>query len=380
MFIKLLLIFYIFSTIMGCSISDSLTKQIEKSDQENSTKSVSINYYSDKTVKSLEIPPDLTKPNAQNSFRISEFYSGIDEKVIDFSDSQSSIDKKTKVLAKFDDIEVSRSGKRRWLIINKNSDLVWDIAKDFFKQKGFTIKKSNKKIGILETDFLENYPEIPDQNLGMIRKYLQNAIRARYSLPIINKYRIRIEPVDDNKTELHLSLFSMKEKLSNSGNIESTIWEAHEKDEALETEMLYELMLFFGGEQTVSRERIVNAKQNKTVSVEVMKNFNGFAKLRFNSSVLDTWDSTSWALDQLNIEIDDKDIKERSFYVNLVKSADVGIISSILGTDALIKTFQLIVNEIDEGSELIFNDISGENDQDTKEYSFEFLTKIQKLF
>ena len=136
---------------MGCSISDSLTKQIEKSDQENSTKSVSINYYSDKTVKSLEIPPDLTKPNAQNSFRISEFYSGIDEKVIDFSDSQSSIDKKTKVLAKFDDIEVSRSGKRRWLIINKNSDLVWDIAKDFFKQKGFTIKKSNSDSTVIWT-------------------------------------------------------------------------------------------------------------------------------------------------------------------------------------------------------------------------------------
>ena len=33
---------------------------------------IKINYYSDKSVTSLEIPPDLTSPSYENSFRISE--------------------------------------------------------------------------------------------------------------------------------------------------------------------------------------------------------------------------------------------------------------------------------------------------------------------
>jgi outer membrane protein assembly factor BamC len=41
----------------------------------------------------------------------------------------------------------------------------------------------------METDFLENHPEIPDQSVGLIRSMLKKAMKARYSLAIIDKYR-----------------------------------------------------------------------------------------------------------------------------------------------------------------------------------------------
>jgi len=364
--------------IASCSdVIDSNDNANRKIDPGN----IPINYYADKTVKSLIVPPDLTKPNAQNSFRISEYANNVNENIIDFSGSDTAKDKITKILDVNSDVSVQKSGQRRWLVINKNSDVVWELTKDFLKRQGFVLKKSNKKIGIIETDFLENYPEIPDQNLGLIRSMLNKALTARYTLPIIDKYRVRIEPLEANKTELHLSLFSMKEKLAKSGNVDSTIWEAYEKDYALETEMLYRLMVFISGDNADAKEKIINAKENKVTKVSLKDNFNGYARLTFELGLLDTWDNVNWALDQLNIDIEDKDVKEKSFYVKTVRTSDLGILSTLLGTDALVRTFQIILkSESENKTDVFFNDISGENEQETKDFSYEFFRKIQNLY
>jgi len=371
--------FFLALTITGCV--DSVIDSSEKLKRDIDPGNIPMNYYADKTVKSLVVPPDLTKPNVQNSFRVSEFVSDINENIIDFSGSEKTKDEVTKILEKNSEISVQRSGQRRWLLVNKDSDLLWETTKNFLKQQGFNIKKSDKKIGIIETEFLENYPEIPEQSLGFFRSFLSKSLTARYTLPIIDKYRVRIEPVNENQTEIHLSLFSMQEKLAKSGNVESTLWEAYDKDIALETEMLYRLMVFISGDQVGSREKILAAKEDRKIKVEVLDNFNGYAKLRINASILDAWDNISWALDQLNIDIEDKDIKEKSFYINTVRTSDIGFMSKLLGTEALVKTYQLLVKSVDQNSsEVFFGDISGLNEQETKDFSYEFLNKIQKLF
>jgi len=371
----------LFSTIFINACVDSVIDTSNNQKRDIDPGNIPMNYYADKTVKSLVIPPDLTSPQSQNSFRISEYVSGVNETVVSFSGSEETRDKNTKILQNNSDVRVERSGQRRWLIINKSSDIVWESAKDFFRQEGFSIKKSNKKIGILETDFLENYPEIPERSLGLIRSMLSKALTARYTLPIIDKYRLRVEPIDEKSTEVHLTLFSMKEKLAKSGNVESTIWEAYEKDLALETEMLYRLMVYMTGDEVNSRQKILQASEQKNIETKVLDNFNGYAKLQFNSNLYETWDSINWALDQLNIEIEDKDIKERSFYIKSVGTSNIGIISSILGTDALVKTYQIILKSLDENTtEVFFNDISGENEQETKDYSYDFFRNMQKVF
>jgi len=371
--------FFLALTITGCV--DSVIDSSENLKRDIDPGNIPMNYYADKTVKSLVVPPDLTKPNVQNSFRVSEFVSDINETIIDFSGSEKTKDEVTKILEKNSEISVQRSGQRRWLLVNKDSDLLWETTKNFLKQQGFNIKKSDKKIGIIETEFLENYPEIPEQSLGFFRSFLSKSLTARYTLPIIDKYRVRIEPVNENQTEIHLSLFSMQEKLAKSGNVESTLWEAYDKDVALETEMLYRLMVFISGDQVGSREKILAAKEDRKIKAEVLDNFNGYAKLRINASILDAWDNISWALDQLNIDIEDKDIKEKSFYINTVRTSDIGFMSKLLGTEALVKTYQLLVKSVDQNSsEVFFGDISGLNEQETKDFSYEFLNKIQKLF
>ena len=212
---------------------------------------------------------------------------------------------------------------------------------------------------------------------------LKKAIAARYALPIVDKYRIRIEPKDNgDKSEVYLSLTSMEEVLTKAGSdYENTIWQSRPKDQALETEMLYRLMTFLGSDHAVAREKIIQAKEAQTLTVSLSKGVNGYAKLTFSLNQYDTWDNMGWALDQLNIDVDDKDVKEGSFYINVSRTEDQGLWSRMFGDDAIKKSFQILVRQTsDNETEVYFNDISEENEQATIDFSHEFLGNIAEQF
>jgi len=344
---------------------------------------IKINYYSDKSVTSLEVPPDLTKPKYENSFRLSEFVSDINPNTINLTNKETLEEQKQKVFTVPSDIQVKKSGTRRWLVVDKSPDLIWDLSSQFLKEQGFIIKKSNKKIGVMETDFLENRPEIPAKSMGLIRSMLQSTIdNVNYTLPSVDSYKIRIEPIDSgNKSEVHLSVSSMAEVITGTGKDETTLWQSKERNVALENEMLYELMLYLGGDSADARERIINAQEEGKITVSLIDGINGYAKLQFKLNLIDTWDNMSWALSDLNVNLEDKDLKERSFYIQVARTSDKGIISKIFGEDAIFNSYQLQLKELSSNlTEVYFNDISEVNEIETKKFSYEFLGKIQKLF
>jgi len=343
---------------------------------------VKINYYSDKSLTSLEIPPDLTSPSYENSFRLSEFVRNVNPNVVNLTNND--LDKEPKkILVAPTDILVKKSGNRRWLIVDKAPDLVWDLSKQFLKEKGFVIKKSNRKIGIMETDFLENKPKVPAKSMGLIRSFFESQIdNVSYTLPVVDSYKILLEPIDSGtKTQVNLSIFSMAEVISGSGKNETTFWQASEKNFALETEMLYSLMVYLGGESASARKKLLEAREEGKVSVELKDGFNGYAKLVFKLNLLDTWDNMSWAITESNLELEDKDLKERAFYIKTARTDDKGIMSKLFGEDAIFKTYQIQLKSINESiTEVYFNDVAELNEKETKDFSYEFLGKIQKLF
>ena len=343
-----------------------------------------IQYYSNKTLSSLEVPPDLTKPNSENSFQLSEYVSGIQEDTITFSKKDKPIKEASDILRIPTNIQVKKSANYRWLLVDKKPEVVWGLTRIFLKSNGFVIKKSNKKTGFMETDFLENRPDIPNQSLGVIRSMLKDIISARYVLPIIDKYRVRIEPTDNpNQSEVFLYLTSMEEVATRnqSTQSENTTWQPRAKDEALETEMLYRLMTFLGSDHLAAKENITKAKEDGKIKVSLEKSINGYAKLIIPLSKYDTWRYIGWAFDQLDINIEDKDIKEGSFYIDSAITADIGFFSRLFGDDAIKKSFQILLKQAGPNiTEVYFNDLSEKNEQATIDFSHEFLAKIAQQF
>jgi len=202
-----------------------------------------------------------------------------------------------------------------------------------------------------------------------------------YTLPSVDNYRLRIEPIDEGKkSEVHLTLSSMQEVVYGSGKTESTMWQTKERDISLETEMLYKFMVFLGGDSANAREKMINSSE-EVILVNIEEDIKGFAKLVFKLSFLETWDNISWAIDQLKVDLDEKDIKEKSFYIRMANPEKVGFISRVFGDEAIKKVFQLSLrNPNKDTTEVIFRDLSEENPEELKKYSYEFFEKIAKIF
>lgn len=87
----------------------------------------------------------------------------------------------------------------------------------------------------------------------------------------------------------------------------------------------------------------------------------------------ETWSSVSWALDQIGADIEDKDIKEGSFYINFAKEEDKSILSRLFSKSVIIESFQIIVRQVDSNiTEVYFNDLSEENKQTIIDFSYQF--------
>jgi outer membrane protein assembly factor BamC len=318
-----------------------------------------VNYQADTQVDSLLIPPDLTAPSLEGEFT----------QIIETNNDN-------KVLQKFQNIEVKRDKYRRWLVVDKSPQEVWTLSKEFFRSYGFKIEKENQKIGLLETDYLEINTTVPDKSLGMIRSMLAKSLKTQYGLPIADKYRIRIEPSNDsNTTEVYLTLTSIGEVVKG----EQILWQPRLKDVELETEMLLTLMVFLGSERSDAIANIQSDNIIDEANVSVENTESVYASLLFPHDKKKTWTYLGWALDELNIDIDDRDSSEGSYFIKVTPNK--GFFTRFLNTASSTKIYQLIVKEVDGVSTYVyFVDLSEENEKNTITYSFELFNKIASKF
>jgi len=318
-----------------------------------------INYQDDDKVDSLVIPPDLTKPNSQGMFAEN----------IEVEDNSYQV-------TEVQNVEVKRDNIRRWLLVNMPPNEVWLLSKEFFRSFGFKIEKENQKIGIMETDYLEIDTNVPDKSLGAIRAGLSKLLNTQYGLPIADKYRIRIESVDNpEQSEIYLTLSSIGEVVQG----ELRVWQTREKDVELEIEMLLQLMVFLGSDRTESINKILASNQEIESPVSVIKSESGYATLVFPYNKKQTWSYLGWGLDELSIDIEDRDMIDGSYFINVYASK--GFFAKIINTMSNSNTYQLLVKQIDEShSEVIIIDLSEENKQDTIDYSFDFFNELAAKF
>jgi len=318
-----------------------------------------VNYEVDENVDSLVIPPDLTAPSSQGAFT----------EVIKVNDDRS-------VLKKVQNVEVMRDKYRRWLLVDLPPAEVWTLSKEFFRSYGFTIEKENSKIGLLETDYLEIETNVPVKSLGAIRAALSKVLKTQYGLPIADKYRIRVEPTTNPlESEVYLTLSSIGEVV-NGG---TRVWQPREKDVELETEMLLQLMVFLGNDRGDAISKIQsNVEEQKTV-VSVVLSDTGYASLVFPFDKNESWKLLGWALDESGVDIEDRDSLEGSYFINVTPNKS--FFSKLLATASITKTYQLILKE-DTSSQtnIIFVDLSEENDEKTISYSAELFDQIASKF
>ena len=323
-------------------------------------------YNENSSVNSLVVPPDLTVPNIINQDNINELI----------------IATKDNLLVKTNDITIKRNGSYRYLLINQKPEKIWPAVETFFKQQKFSIAEYKPNIGILKTNYLKRNIKVPEQELNIIRASLQAALGTSYVLPVVDKYIVRIER-NNNNTELYLSLNSLEEININPDSTESenTVWRLKDRNKEQEIAMLYKLMLFLGGNAIKSKDDIINTLDNGKIDVEIVTLKANNTILKFKKTKEQVWRYIGWVLDNNNINIEDKDLKEGAYYINISgKYTDVskGILNKFFDSDND-KIYQLLVRQLDyEHTEVSLNSLS--NDKIDNNLRKQFLSKLANTF
>ena len=199
----------------------------------------------------LEVPPDLTGSTIDDTLAVPELNPTGNAKFSTYASERTTAGQvkatDSTVLPASTNIRVEREGDRRWLLaLQQTPEQLWPKIKEFWTSNGLVLKRADPRIGIMETGWAENRADIP---AGMIRDVLSKFIDFAYSAPTRDKFRVRLERVNDGTT-IYLTHYGMEEVNRGEGmgkdKSSSTQWQSRPTDPELEAEMLNRLMVYLG--------------------------------------------------------------------------------------------------------------------------------------
>ena len=352
-FITLILLSIYLFGVSACGVIDQINKPES-----------GFYYQSSGNNRSLVVPPDLTTPQFN------------DNQLVDKMVSQAS---KQRVFVQPKGITVKRHGQHRYLLINQNIESIWDLTQDFLQQSSFNIEKSQKELGLLETNYLKRNIRVPDEQLNIIRGSLRRALKTSYIRPILDQYRIRLESIDHKTTEIYLSINTLEEltHTSESSDSQTTDWKLRPRDIEQETAMLYRLMAYFGGTKIQEPVPLHQLIDNTQITTNLITSDEQDTNLVLNLNKDQAWRSIGLALDRLAVDVNDKDKKEGSFYISTARETDKGIFSKLFGDSVIAQTFQILVRQLDhDKTEVSIHTLSLEDNN--TQFNKSFLAKIAK--
>ena len=187
-----------------------------------------VDYKSAGKLPSLEVPPDLTRPTADDRYAIPDSRKGA------ATYSNYTMDKEWRqqtgaavasagVLPEQSDARVERAGTQRWLVVKGDPALVWPVVKDFWQEVGFIVNVEAPEAGVMETDWNENRAKVSD---GVLRGLLGKVLDSAYATAERDKFRTRLErSTQSGMTEIYISHRGMQEIYITEGK-DQTRWPA----------------------------------------------------------------------------------------------------------------------------------------------------------
>ncbi|HEX7972587.1 MAG TPA: outer membrane protein assembly factor BamC [Thiobacillus sp.] len=270
-----------------------------------------IDYKSAGKAPTLEVPPDLVAPSADNRYASPDTQGGGTATLSTYSQERKTAPAaSTTLLPAQDKARIERAGTQRWLVVQATPQQVWTVIKDFWQENGFIVNLESPETGVIETDWAENRANIPQD---VIRRTLGKVIDGLYSTAERDKFRTRIETGKDG-TEIYISHRGMMEVFATEGK-DKTVWQPRPADPELEAEMLRRLMVRFGVER--SRAETLLAKQQTPEQARIVKDA-GAPVLEMDESFDRAWRRVGLALDRVGFAVEDRDRSKGVYFVRYI--------------------------------------------------------------
>jgi outer membrane protein assembly factor BamC len=306
-------------------------------------------YKSSSTLPPLEVPPDLTSPTRDNRYAVPESSTTLSGYQAERREAKPG---SGAVLPTFDQMHVERDGTQRWLVVEQPPEKLWPAIKDFWQENGFLIKTDLPQVGVMETEWAESRPRVPE---GGIRGLINKALDQITSTGVRDKYRTRLERAGQGKTtEVYIAHFGMEEVYTSSapaGQSNETRWQPRASDPGLEAEFLRRLMVRLGAQEDQAREAVKTAKVEDRARIQ---NGPSGELLEVQEPFDRVWRRVGLALDRVGFTVEDRDRQNGVYFVRYADpEADLnkpGFFDRLLGTGRKLKAEQYRVQVSQSGS------------------------------
>ena len=279
-----------------------------------------IDYKSASTKRqTLEVPPDLTAPRAEDrasafATTLSEFQKG---KVSGVGAVAS-----TAVLTGVPGVRIERAGTQRWLTVDTKPEILWPVLRDFWTEQGFTMAIESPQTGVMETDWAENRAKLPQD---FVRSLIGKVVESLYSTSERDRFRVRIEASASGGSEVYLSHKGLQEIVTGV-NKDATVWQNRPNDPDLEAEFLRRITIRLGVDQAKAQAIATSAKSTvasgpatpAASDKAIMFGAGAGMGINVNETFDRAWRRTGLALDRVGFTVEDRDRSQGVYFVRYV--------------------------------------------------------------
>lgn len=306
-----------------------------------------------KDYSKLDVPPDLSQPDITDGLALPSIaadgstYSA-------YTNTEYKGDKVTPASLK--GVKVIRDGAYQWLEINATAENLWPKLRVFFTEVGFELKREDKLLGVIETNWVENLATLPT---NWFSKLLNRITSTGYR----DKYRARLEKTSNpNITRLFISHQGMEQKATeeiagNTGTFAVT-WVRRPSDPELEAEMYQRFLIFRDMDKASAKKLVAKIKpQERTRIIDK----NGTKVLQVAEGFDRTWRRVGIALDRIGLLVDDRNRSDGLFYLRISDDfrekikADKGWLASLFSSDEVDLKDRYLLRVEDKDSQTVIS-------------------------
>ncbi len=267
-------------------------------------------------IRSLEVPPDLTRPIGDDRFLVPDAKSTTYSQYNRERTGQTAqpVSSGSAVLPKFENSRIVRVGEQQWLVVKASPDRVWPVVKEFWAESGFVLNRETPESGIMETDWAENRSRIAQDP---IRNTVGRFLDGLYSTGERDKFRTRIEAGSEpGTTEIYVSHRGLEEVYT-SAEKTSTGWQFRPTDRGLEIDMLSRMMVRFGA-ATDKAAAVASATTQPAGAARATYDTAKGGTLKVNEAFDRAWRRVGLALDRSGFTVEDRDRSKGTFFVRYI--------------------------------------------------------------
>lgn len=276
-----------------------------------------IDYKSARRADTLSVPPDLTQLARNNRYSnaAADPNSALALQQAAAQGQQvPSIERAAPL--QVGDAQILREGERRWLLIDRPAQQLWEPVREFWQEHGFVLSQDDEKLGIVETDWAENRAKIPQD---FIRTAIGKVFDGLYSTGERDRFRTRLERRADGKTEIYITHRGMQEVYTNTRE-DHTVWQPRAADAELEAEFLRRLMVKLGASQEHSQAVLAAAgtatgATPAALAHRLITTEGGQAALELPEAFDRAWRRVGVSLDRTGFTVEDRDRNAGVYYV-----------------------------------------------------------------